>query len=385
MCPIANNLGISGYSRRMARALEGAPASAEPMLSRPMINALIGQITTITIAGFGADTDSVAITIELPDGTDVTSTVTRAAGVPVDDAAAATALALAINADQELNGHVEASTNAADLILTFEHENQAYEVTRVVVGCTATIVETQAAGGDPIPFGRFVVAGAATVDGNSAMAEVDATTTEWDIVGVTMRPIGQFANQGSADPDASDGIAAGKMGDAGRDGAVYMRNNGSVASTVNGEVWCVVSTAGGDELGEARADDADGTAQVATGTPTAANDTQYAFEIVFRGATHVISFLSDASGTATEIADGLRADLLTHDELDGLIVGTGTATLILTGPEDEAFAVNDIGPGVIAFAATTAPTGRAILLSRQRARWDEVVEPGAIGPVLVNL
>lgn len=383
--PIANNLGISGYGRRMQRALEGAPASAEPVLARPMMASLLAQITTISIAGFGADTDSITVTIELPDGTEHTETVTRAGGVPVDDAAAATALATLINDDAELNGHVEATTSTADLILTFQHENIGYDVTTTVVGCTATVVETQAAGGSDIPFGRFVVAGA-SIDGNAAMELPGASTTEWDIVGVSMRPIGVFANQGDADPDAVDAIAAGKMGDGGYRGLVYMKNNGSVASAINGKVFVVISTSGGDELGEARADDEDvGTAQVATGTPTAANSTQYQFEIVFRGATHVISFLSDASATDTEICDGLRADLLTHDELDGLIVGTGTTTLILTGPEDESFTVNNTGPGVISFAATTAPSNIAIELDRKRARWDEVVQPGEIGPVYVDL
>jgi hypothetical protein len=382
---IQNEIGIVSYPRRMARGLEGQPAESELPLGDTYRVPLLAQVNTVEIGGFGADADQVIVDITLPDGTVVSTTTTRAAGVPVDDAAAAAALALAINANATLNTHVDASSALAFLTLTFKHPNVVYTVATRVTAATAAVVQTQAPGGTAATPGRFVTSGA-EVGGIPAIAALGAASTEFDIRGIVLREQTQGPNAGSALAGAVDQVQPGNLVAVAYRNKVLMRNNGSVAAARGGEVFVVRSTAGGQEIGQARADDdVAGDAQVSTGTPTAVDDTQYSFEIVFRGETHVISFLAGAGTSATLIADGLRADLLTHDELDGLIVGTGTATLILTGPPDEAFTVNNTGPGVIAFAATTAPTSNAIPISRSRAQWAEAVPVGAIGALMLNI
>lgn len=100
----------------------------------------------------------------------------------------------------------------------------------------------------------------------------------------------------------------------------------------------------------------DGTAQVTTLTPTAANGKSY--EIQIRDADGDVvataSYTSDSDGTATEICDGLRAAL-------GTVSGyafTGTATLIITASvPGVAFTVTSSGDG--AFSSITTGTANA--------------------------
>lgn len=66
----------------------------------------------------------------------------------------------------------------------------------------------------------------------------------------------------------------------------------------------------------------DGTAQVATLTPTAVNSTQYWVDV--NGV--VYSYVSDSSATATEIVTGFKTAM----SADPLVNATGTTTLILT-------------------------------------------------------
>lgn len=101
---------------------------------------------------------------------------------------------------------------------------------------------------------------------------------------------------------------------------------------------------------------------IVTVTPTAANSTKYALSIrykkpgqnLWRVAT--IAALGDATATATEICDAYRTSLTEVDDLTGVITGSGTATLILTGAEGVEFEVLDIGTGVSAVVVTDAGT-----------------------------
>lgn len=99
-----------------------------------------------------------------------------------------------------------------------------------------------------------------------------------------------------------------------------------------------------------------------TVTPTTANDTLFALRIRYKlpgeslWRTTVLTYLSDGSSSATEQCDGLRADLLTRDELDDVIVGTGTDTLILTGAEGVQFDTAQAGPGILTVDVTEAGT-----------------------------
>jgi hypothetical protein len=103
---------------------------------------------------------------------------------------------------------------------------------------------------------------------------------------------------------------------------------------------------------------ASNTAQVTTGTPTAANSTYYAVAITLIDRpgqpVYTAGYTSDGSGTAAEIAAGLLAAVNTAMPAAS-VVASGTDTLILTAEiPGERFTVANIGPGVIAFAATTA-------------------------------
>lgn len=382
---IQNELGILSYPRRMTRGLEGQPAESELPLADTYRVPLIAQQNTITITGFGADADQVIVDITLPDGTVISETTTRAAGVPVDDAAAAAALVLQINARAALNTHVDASNALGVITLVFKHPNVVYTVATRVTASSAVVAQSVAPGGTAVTAGRFVSAGA-EVGGRPAVSPIANGADEYDIRGIVLREHTQGSNAASALASAVDQVQPPALVAVAYRNKVLMRNVGTVAAAKGGRVFVVTNTTGGQEKGQARAnDDVAGTAQVATGTPTAVNDTFYSVEINFRGNTYTLAFLADASATATEIADGLRAELLTHDDLDGLIVGTGTATLILTGPADESFQVQNIGPGVITFAATTAPTSYATELSRTRAQWAEAVAVGAIGALSLTM
>ena len=94
----------------------------------------------------------------------------------------------------------------------------------------------------------------------------------------------------------------------------------------------------------------DGTAQVATLTPTAVNDAKY-FANIYDDEGKLLaggSYQADGSATATEICDGLRASLGT---VPGITL-SGTATLIITASvAGTAFVVE--ADGNIAVAATT--------------------------------
>lgn len=253
---IHNDGAILSYSSRMAVALEGAPAAGNVNKCRPIRVPLLAQINNFAIGTYDTDGDTVGVEVDLPDGTTISEEVVRAAGAPADATAAAVALAAAINANVDFRNVATAAASTTNVILTFDHENIAYVVRGTAsAGTTMTATTTQSAGGTAIPFGRFVQAGA-TVDGQPLVTLPDGSDTEADWIGVTQRPHGQFANAGSALSTAVDGIEAGSMGDVCFDGVVYMRNVSDDTDAVpGGLVFVVQNTAGGNNLGEARADD----------------------------------------------------------------------------------------------------------------------------------
>jgi hypothetical protein len=141
------------------------------------------------------------------------------------------------------------------------------------------------------------------------------------------------------------------------------------ACTVGASVY-VRKTATGTEIAGAVNDAATtDTVQIHTITPTAAHSTLFQASIVvknfFTGAiTHQgqIQMTSDADATATEIVTGLKASLVDdNDELDGIVVGTGTTTLILTVAAGYVIEFISTAPGVLAEAATQAAASDHLL------------------------
>lgn len=112
------------------------------------------------------------------------------------------------------------------------------------------------------------------------------------------------------------------------------------------------------------------TANVWTGTPTVTNDTLYQQQIVFGTKTVVLQFVSDGTATAAEIVTGLLADLAKYNGAGGPlfgIVGSGTTTLILTGPADgRGFTPSSISlvGGLVTWVETTAEVSTHILMTR---------------------
>jgi hypothetical protein len=110
------------------------------------------------------------------------------------------------------------------------------------------------------------------------------------------------------------------------------------------------------------------TANVWTGTPTSANDTVFTVTIAFGTVVETLTYLSDAGSSATEIATGLRAELAKFTGVGGSLyglVGSGTATFIITGPADgRGFTPVNVGVGVVAWVETTAEVRTHLLLTR---------------------
>jgi hypothetical protein len=112
------------------------------------------------------------------------------------------------------------------------------------------------------------------------------------------------------------------------------------------------------------------TANLWTGTQTAVDSTLYQTQIQVTDDSGVlisetIAFTAGAGTTVTLISNGLRANLLTKTSLTGLVAGTGTTTLILTGPADgRAVTVTSVGPGVTSWVETTAEVSTHILHPR---------------------
>lgn len=385
---IQNGIGLTSFTRNRAEYIEGQPADMDLCKARPYRNPVLPQISTITIAGFGTDADEVNVDITLPSGVVATVTTTRAAGVPSNDAAAATALAVLINALALLNGHASAVGDGDDLVITFDQAGIEYPVATRVTGSTATVVTTQAAGGLLVPFGRFIAAGS-SVDGQPALRPLTTSDTSDSIRGVVLRPQ-MGVNAGSALASAVDAVAIGDMAAVGYDGNVAMRNNGSVAAAPGGQVYAVVATTGGDEIGEARAN-ASGTTQVATITAVA-DQPVYAIEFGYLGEHYSFQYVPTDNTTTTDVAiDGL-------EDAAGAVVPTGVtasnasaaATMTLTAAAGTTFdyvrstAFGLDTPAASASVSVAASGSYAIPLDREKFYWVEATPAGAVGPVMVR-
>lgn len=193
------------------------------------------------------------------------------------------------------------------------------------------------------------------------------------------------------DPDLT-GLEVDAVGPVLKKGAVWVRVEETIAK--GDRVFVRHTATGAEKAGDFR-NDADGTAQVATGTPTAVNDTLYELDIEVRsgpdGREDFFHFeaLGDGSATATEICDTFRTAMQANAEFDALITSTGTATLILTAADKSTtFDAFDAGAGVMAIAATTASAPDCDELSDKQARWlgaSVTVGSDKFAPLALNL
>ncbi len=160
---------------------------------------------------------------------------------------------------------------------------------------------------------------------NGAVGEVALPTTASlvsDFRGVTRLNEAGIDEQ---DRLAEDGFGAGGLLGVQENEAIWVSVTDAVTAD-NSPHWQIT----GDDAGKFSGVLV-GTAQVSTLTATAEDDVVYRFEAsLSNGKSFSIAIDSGSSATATTIADDLRAAMVLDAELSKHVVGTGTATLILT-------------------------------------------------------
>lgn len=264
MSQVLNGYGFQpGAYLNQANPIEGTPGSA--LKARGYANPLLNQISTLTWTLSNTAGD-VSITYRLPDGTLLVATGTD---VGATDTTHADTITLAINTSDDWANVATAANVAGVMTLTFLHAGLDY----VFVGFTSpgtgivtlTAPETQAAGGIDFPVARWVVSAA-----NAQNPEIPALALPGpgaNLVGVTIRPLGQLVNSTNAanTTTVSEAFPASDMVPVGFDGPIYVTNVGSVASVKDAGVFAVVNVAGGDALGQSRADDDGANSELAPG------------------------------------------------------------------------------------------------------------------------
>jgi hypothetical protein len=371
-------------------------------------NPFLAQISTLTLAAVSDVSDEIVadqvwtITLTDPDGVayETEHTVTAAdntAGTDGDGLAyMATTLAAALEANVEIEGLIDASASAAVITITWKQANQGtWTVAAVCTPAaaeavlTATAATSQTAGGTTLPMARFVAFGTPVPEGAGGpgrRASLPSAVTSV-IGGISLYDLTETRPYDTTST-AVNTYAVGSLVNVREQGEVAMENVSSVAAIAGGPVYCVVSTTGGDALGEARSDAA-GTADVWTLTPTAANSAVFGVQVYFpewngqSSKTFVFgNFTSDADGTATEISTGISDQMDADVAFSALVTATGTATIILTGRDlGRPFVVTDVAEAGDFTSVTHTTTAAMYTVLVPRARWTIPTAASAIGRV----
>jgi len=254
MSQVLNGRGfLPGAYHDQVLPIEGTRGT--DLKARSYANPLLNQISTWTWT-LSDTVGDVSATIRLPDGTLLTATGTDAGAT---DTTHADTLVAAINGDDDWANVATAENVAGVMTLTYLHSGLDY----VFVGFTApgagvltpTTPETQAAGGIRFPVARWVVSAVNAQDPEIPALALPAPGG--NLVGVTVRPHGQLVNSNDASntTTVSEAFVAGDMVPVGWVGSIYVTNVGSVASVKDAQCFAVVNVAGGNLLGQTRADD----------------------------------------------------------------------------------------------------------------------------------
>lgn len=406
MSTINTGYGIRSVQRYMDARVAGEPAG--PGYDRPYENPLLAQVATTTWSAAADVSD------EIVAGQIIRTTITDPAGVAyvtdytvtADDntagtdgaglALVATRQAAAIEANPELVNIVSASASGAVCTVSWLHYDArgdwSYTSTVVPAAAETTLVSTEVAastsmGGAVIPMARFV-AEIAPVHGQGVRRARLPTGSTDRIAGVALRDITQVRAY-DLTPAAVDSYPVGSMLGVRESGDVHMANTGDVAAAIGDPVYAVISTTGGDALGEARPTRA-GTADVWTLTPTAGNATTYGIVLHFptwdgMDAVTLVpeTYVSDGSGTATEICDGLRTALAALGaQYTDLATSSGTDTLVITGDIlGRPFVVTDASEAGDFASITHTTTGAMYTVLVPRARWVRPAAASAVGTI----
>ena len=257
---IANGYGFSAAAYQDQQPpLDGSPALS--VRARPRANPLVAQFATLTFGG--TPTNGVySQAFTGPDGTTVTVSVTRAAGVPATNALLAAAAVAAIAADDAWANVATAEVNGGtpeQVDLTWLHPGDTWAIGATAAPGAGTLVPaiTTAAGGSPVPVGRFLISVPNPQDPEIEAAGLPLTgSTAAQIIGLSARD-GSVENSGLPGAAQVESIPAGSMISSGEEGGWYMTNHGTVATVDRGQVFVVVNPAGGQLVGQARSN-ADG-------------------------------------------------------------------------------------------------------------------------------
>lgn len=412
MVAIRNGRGLRASDISSGR--QDAYAAGQPLgLGRDIAysNPALAQISTLTLAEQADVSDEIVegqvwtITLTDPDGVAYATSYTldaadAAAGTDAEGLAyMAGQLAAAMEANTELDNIVDAAASGAVITVTWKHPDAG--VWTIAAVCAPAVAETvllataatsQTAGGTTLPMARFVTLGTPAPEGPGGpgrRASLPSASTD-TIMGVALRDFSQVrpfdTAAGSANAWSIGSIVSVREG-----GEVAMTNVSSTAAVAGGPVYAVVSTTGGDALGEARADQ-DGVADVWTITPNAVNDAVYGLSIHFpewngqSARTFVVPpVTADGSATATEIVTALTASIATVAELPSLLTTSGTTTLILTGADlGRPFTVYDSAEAGDYASITNTTPAVPYTVRVPGARWTAPVAAGAIGPLYVS-
>jgi hypothetical protein len=215
--------------------------------------------------------------------------------------------------------------------------------------------------GGELAFGRFVVHDTGT--GTSEIAAKLISGPNDVILGVVVRDLSHNPTLPSG--GRATGVQDDDMFSVLTQGGIYVLTKQAV--TPSHPVYVIMS---GADAGRVRGD-AGGTKQVTTVTPTAANSTRYALDVLVSGRTFTFEVTSDADATATEICDAFRTAMAANAAFTSQVVATGTATLILTG---NPMTVTSNGAGTLAVALTTGPIPAAKFVAGARFAESEAAD-----------
>lgn len=408
---LRNGVGIASAPYRMTAQVEGQDHG--PGRDMPYENPLLAQIATTTWSAAADVSDEIVegqtirTVLTDPDGVvyTVDHVVTAANNTAGTDGAGlalvASLQATAINADESLANIVIATSSAGVTTVRWLHPdprgNWGYSSTVVPAAAETTLVSTEVAasqstGGVVIPMGRFLAYRTPETGGLRRGGLPSAST---DVIAcVALRDPTQSRGTSYLSTATNDYPVGCVM--TGRErGQVSIKNVGA-AAIAGGPVYTVISTTGGDALGQVRGD-RDGTAEVWTMTPTAANSTVYGLTVMFGpwdgedAETFLLSVeTSDGSATQTEISDLFKALIATTPfaRLASLVSvsATGAATVILTGTQlGRPFTVADAAEAGDWTSITNTTTAAQYTKRVLGARFDENVAADAVGKIFLNL
>lgn len=403
---IQNGRGLHTFSQYPEELEPGVPQGDGQDHSYE--NALLPQVSTCTWSAAADVSDEIVAgqvirtTLTDPDGVAYVNdyTVTADDNTAGTDGAGlalmATRQAASLEADSDLMNIISASASGAVCTVTWLHPdprgNWTFAATVVQAAAETTLVTTEATsqdtGGAVVPMARFVAR--ATPSGGGKRRCTLPQNASAVLAGISLRDM-SVARGTSLLSAATNDYPIGSMVAVREQGGVPMVNVGDATAQAGDPVYVVVSTTGGDALGEARSD-RDGTADVWTATPTAANATVYALQIHFPAwdGEDAVTILvppvtSDGSGTATEICDALRVNINAISALTDLLTASGTTTLVLTGDTlGRPFIVTDAAEAGEWASITHTTTAAQYTMRADRARWREVTPAESVGTVYLN-